>query len=99
MVNKAGYLTEDELAAGLRRSTPQPGQIWRHYKGGEYEVVAVALMEANHHRVVIYRPLRNMGLVWARPYSEWHDTVGIPTLSGGIRKVPRFEYVRGGEHG
>jgi len=36
--------------------TVQPGR-YRHFKGGEYEVLAVATHSETHELLVVYRPL------------------------------------------
>ncbi|MBP9750575.1 MAG: DUF1653 domain-containing protein [Candidatus Peribacteraceae bacterium] len=55
-------------------AAPLPGQRYRHYKGGRYEVVAVATLEATHEPLVVYRAEAD-GAVWARPLSQWSETV------------------------
>ena len=42
------------------------GAKYRHYKGGEYEVIAVARHSENNEELVVYKSLAN-GTVWARP--------------------------------
>ena len=53
---------------------PQPGEIWRHYKGGKYEVIAMCNHTETNEILVIYKSL-SFGGFYARPYSEWHDDV------------------------
>lgn len=53
---------------------PFPGQRFRHYKGGLYEVVATATLEATHEPLVVYRADSD-GTVWARPLAQWSETV------------------------
>jgi len=31
------------------------GSVWRHYKGGLYEIVALGVLDANGDRCVLYR--------------------------------------------
>ena len=56
---------------------PQPGEKWQHYKGGQYEIVAMCNHTDTNEELVIYRSL-SFGGFHARPYSEWHDEVRIP---------------------
>ena len=42
------------------------GAHYRHYKGGEYEVIALARHSENNEELVVYRNVSN-GEVWARP--------------------------------
>lgn len=64
----------------IAESGPRPGARFRHYKGGEYEVIANALEEATLRHVVVYRAAD--GTVWTRPIDDWNETVamnGVPT--------------------
>ena len=51
---------------------PVPGQTWKHYKGGQYEIIAMCNHTDTNESLVIYRSL-SFGGFHARPYSEWHD--------------------------
>lgn len=55
-------------------AAPLPGQRFRHYKGGLYEVVTVATLEATYEPLVVYRAEVD-GAVWARPLSQWSESV------------------------
>lgn len=59
---------------------PQPGQIWRHYKGGKYEIVAMCNHTETNEILVIYKSL-SFGGFHARPFAEWHEVVG-KTVTG-----------------
>lgn len=48
----------------------QPGEVFRHYKGGKYEVVTTAQMEHDKSLVVVYRSKYN-DAVWVRPLAEF----------------------------
>jgi len=65
---------------------PQPrlGR-YRHYKGGEYEVVGVARHSETLEPLVIYRPLYNASGLWARPHAMFFGEVEVD----GQRR-PRF---------
>jgi len=56
---------------------------YRHFKGNEYEVLAVAKDSENLEPVVVYRALYGDGDVWVRPAGMWFEHV----LDG---KVTRF---------
>lgn len=68
-------------------SEPAPGR-YRHFKGGEYEVIGVARHSETHEPLVVYRPLYGEGGLWARPLAMFVETV---THDG--RAVPRFTYL------
>ncbi|TFZ07683.1 DUF1653 domain-containing protein [Ramlibacter humi] len=66
---------------------PQPplGR-YRHYKGGEYEVVGAARHSETLEPLVLYRPLYNDSGLWVRPYGMFFEDVEID----GARR-PRFQ--------
>ncbi len=64
-------------------STP-PGR-YRHYKGGEYEVLGAARHSETLEPLVVYRPLYNATGWWVRPHAMFFETVS----SDGVVQ-PRF---------
>lgn len=48
---------------------------YRHFKGKEYEVIAIAKHSETQETLVVYRALYGDGLVWVRPASMWSETV------------------------
>jgi len=56
---------------------------FRHYKGGLYELVCEAVLEADHTPVIVYRG--EDGRTWVRPRDVFFDIV---ELDGA--RVPRF---------
>ncbi len=62
----------------------KPGK-YRHYKGGEYEVLCTA---THSETLEIYRALYGEGNTWVRPATMWNETV---TVDG--KTVRRFEYI------
>ena len=58
---------------------------YRHYKGGEYEVVGVARHSETLEPLVVYRPLYNPTGLWVRPYAMFFENV---ELDGRLQ--PRF---------
>ncbi|MBR4039241.1 MAG: DUF1653 domain-containing protein [Clostridia bacterium] len=45
----------------------QPGDIVRHFKGNQYEVLHVALDSETQEEMIVYRALYGEGGVWVRP--------------------------------
>ena len=56
---------------------------YRHYKGGLYELVCEATLEADLTPMIIYRA--HDGSIWARPKSVFFELVEVDGLM-----VPRF---------
>ncbi len=56
---------------------------YRHYKGGLYELVCEATLEADHSPMIVYRAAN--GSVWIRPRDVFFETVEVDGKS-----VPRF---------
>ena len=50
---------------------------YRHYKGGEYEVIGVARHSETLEPLVIYRPLYNASGLWARPHAMFFGTLAL----------------------
>ena len=48
---------------------------YRHFKGGEYEVLYVAKHSETMEETVVYKALYGDGEVWVRPASMWNETV------------------------
>jgi hypothetical protein len=56
---------------------------YRHYKGGLYELVCEATLEADLTPMIIYRA--HDGSIWARPKSVFFELVEVDGLM-----MPRF---------
>lgn len=61
---------------------------YRHFKGGEYEVLGIAKHSETSEAMVVYRALYGEGALWVRPASMFTQTV---TLEGN--QIPRFLYI------
>ena len=64
-----------------------PGR-WRHFKGGEYEVLTVARHSETGEEMVVYRALYGERGVWVRPAAMWDEHV----TRDGVT-LPRFTFV------
>lgn len=65
----------------------KPGR-YRHYKGGEYQVIGVARHSETEELLVVYRPLYGERGLWVRPLTMFTET-----LERDGREQPRFELV------
>lgn len=61
---------------------------YRHYKGGEYEVMGVARHSETLAPLVVYRPLYNDSGWWVRPFEMFTGTL----LVDGVQCL-RFEHI------
>ena len=61
---------------------------YRHFKGGEYEVVGIAKHSETGEEMVVYRALYGEGGLWVRPVSMWEEVIE----RDGERKL-RFTYI------
>ena len=75
----------------LQPLPPTPLGHYRHYKGGEYEVIGVARHSETQEPLVVYRPLYNHSGWWVRPHAMFFETVVIDG-----RKQPRFHAIANG---
>lgn len=66
--------------------TVRPGR-YRHFKGGEYEVLFTATHSETLEEMVVYRALYGEHKIWVRPAAMWHT----PAVCGG-KEVARFVY-------
>ena len=72
---------EDDLPALPR---PPLGR-YRHYKGGEYQLLGVVRHSETLEPMVLYRPLDSDSGDWVRPYAMFFEVVVVD----GVRQ-PRF---------
>jgi len=71
------------------KSEPTPGR-YRHYKGGEYQVIGTARHSETDELLVVYRCLYDNDSLWVRPLRMFEETV---VIAG--QKVPRFMRCQG----
>ena len=48
---------------------------YRHFKGNEYEVIALATHSETGETMVVYRALYGEGGVWVRPARMWNERI------------------------
>lgn len=63
---------------------------YRHYKGGEYEVIGVARNSETLAPIVVYRPLYGAAGLWVRPHAMFCEVVVVNGLA-----QPRFARLDG----
>ena len=62
--------------------------IYRHFKGGIYEVIGEALHSETLEAMVVYRSMKEPEKMWVRPAAMWDETVDRDGFYG-----PRFTYI------
>jgi len=70
----------DPVHAPIDDLPPLPTVVlgrYRHYKGGEYEVLGVVRHSESLEPLVLYRPLYNASGLWVRPYAMFLETVEV----------------------
>jgi hypothetical protein len=80
-------LPDDELMRRLSAAAKQArvGGRYRHYKGNEYTVLELVIIERTNEVGVVYRPEYGDRLSFLRPLSNWIETVDVDG-----RDLPRF---------
>lgn len=68
-----------------RKRSVKKGNIYEHYKGGQYKILCLARMEDSWELVATYTATEYEGLVWCRPVSDI-----LKILPDG---TPRFKYI------
>jgi len=74
-----------------KKSIPDQPKFYRHYKGGEYELIGEGRDSETLEEVVIYRAMYDDDRfgrrpIWVRPKSMFFEKVKV-----NGRSVPRFE--------
>ena len=65
----------------------KPGR-YRHFKGGEYEVIGVARHSETMEELVVYQALYGERGLWVRPAAMWLEVV-----ERDGKRFPRFTYL------
>ncbi len=65
----------------------KPGR-YRHFKGGEYELISVATHSETMEPMVVYKALYGDGSLWVRPAAMWNEHVSNDDYDGS-----RFIYI------
>lgn len=73
--------------SGSAVQTPPLGR-YRHFKGGEYELIDVGRHTETGDLLVVYRACADPKQTWIRPLEMFLDVV-----ERGNRRVPRFTFV------
>lgn len=94
-------MIRQKLQAAVKWLAEQDTKIFRHYKGGIYEVLGFTVCCDKHDVLVRYRRIGGPGydghpihgdkmIEWSRPLSEWKH----PPMTGHRPPIARFTPVR-----
>ena len=70
------------------KETKIPLGKYRHFKGNDYEVIAIAHHSETLEEMVVYRALYGVGDIWVRPLKMWCETV-----ERNGKTMKRFTYI------
>jgi hypothetical protein len=72
----------------MEMTIPNNGELWRHYKGGVYEILSVAQHTETEEWLVVYQSM-GYTVPHIRPLLMWNETVA--DRKGAL--MPRFQLV------
>lgn len=58
----------------MEKRLPEPHRLYRHYKGGLYEFISMAIHSETKEELVIYKSI-HYGTVHARPLEQWFQEI------------------------
>ena len=61
---------------------------YKHFKGNEYRVIAIAKHSETLEPMVVYQALYGEQGIWVRPAAMWNEIVEKDGYNG-----PRFQYI------
>lgn len=70
-------------------SYPQLNRLYRHYKGGLYEVLHLAKHSETDETMVVYKSIL-FGSYHVRPLSMWNDIIRESEQVTGLNTIYRF---------
>lgn len=83
-------IEKQELTESYREK--MKGKKYRHFKGGLYEVIDIAIHSENEEQIVIYKSCDNPSFIWARPLNMFISEVDRDKYPD-VKQKMRFELV------
>lgn len=75
-------------------NSPKTGERYRHFKGKDYEIVAIATHTETEEKLVIYKALYGSNEIFARPLSMFLEKVDREKYPDAVQEY-RFERIDG----
>lgn len=82
-----------EVAAVSRVREIKIGTVYRHFKGNQYRVIALAKHTETEELCVVYEALYAGGGIWVRPYDMFNSEVDREKYPD-VKQRYRFEEVK-----
>jgi hypothetical protein len=74
LMDKIPYEQLLDMVASARNKV-KPGSLWQHYRGGQFVVSDIAVMESGNEPAVVYSAAEQPQISFIRPLSEWSENV------------------------